>query len=191
MEPRLTSIPAAFLQTDTGQPFTECLMCRQPLDDQDNGYLIEKAIRNYPSLGGREIIFEYAMCLSCAMKMRTELSEESRSRIDRYFLTNLNLSERKKELAENESPNVDQWISTCIIKGTPVTTSSEYSIYAHCMGNQLLYSDLPYALSGEAMDEVMQLLSNKSLDLLDDFVGNHFGGPPEVMEILKRRPVLI
>lgn len=60
-----------------------------------------------------------------------------------------------------------------------------------CNGANMTINQFPYALSGEVQDEIMQLLSAKSLGILDDFIGNHFTGPPEIREILKRRPVFI
>jgi hypothetical protein len=54
-----------------------------------------------------------------------------------------------------------------------------------------VYDIFPYAISGTAMEEVNELISEKTRDILDDFIGQHFSGPPEVAEILKRRPVLV
>lgn len=175
----------------SGETFQSCLMCSRELIKSGADYLIEKAVRNYPEVGHTEVIFEYAMCFECALKMRGELSEESRSRIDQYFAENAKHKARRSRLESSERNHVSRWLSHCLVKDTPVKGSREYSIYAHCRGNQMIYSELPYALSGEVMEEVMQLLSNKSLDILDDFMGQHFSGPPEVREILKRRPILI
>jgi hypothetical protein len=162
-------------------------MCHQPLNATQ--YIVEKAIKNYPTIGTHEIIFEYAMCLTFAAKMNMELSQESRSRIEAYMAGHL---KKKKRSQNGDSPsNIDEAISHCIIKETEISQSTEYSIYALCDGPNMVVSELPYALSGEVQDEIMQLLSAKSLEILDDFIGNHFTGPPEVKEILRRRPVLI
>lgn len=190
MNPRHTPIPRVFRQV-SGESFQSCLICHRDLVKSGSDYLIEKAVRNYPEVGHTEVIFEYAMCFECAMNMRDELSEESRFRIDQYFAENMNREARRNRLESNERNHVSRWLSHCLVKNTPVKVSREYSLYAHCRGNQMIYSELPYALSGEVLDEVMQLLSNKSLDILDDFLGKHFGGPPEVREILKRRPILV
>lgn len=190
MDLRITKIPKVFRQSEKGELFRECIMCNRELAKAGLDYLVEKVIRNHLTLGKKEVLFEYAMCFGCAMKMRTELSEESRQRIDQYFAGHINESQRRQRLEKNPN-HVTRWISHCLVKGTPLTKSREYSMYAHCRGSQLVYSTLPYALSGEVMDEVMNLLSNKSLGVLDDFMGKHFSGPPEVREILKRRPLLV
>ena len=180
------SIPEEFYNSETKEPFKTCMMCNQSLADKQ--YMVEKAIKNYPSLGTKETIFEYAMCLECAGKMHQELSEESRTRIGNYMKEHL---ENKTQLRTEEKPDVSKLLSQCIVRESDVNESSEYSIYAMCNGANMTIQDFPYALSGEVQDEIMQLLSAKSLDILDDFIGNHFTGPPEVREILRRRPVLI
>ena len=67
----------------------------------------------------------------------------------------------------------------------------EYSIYAQANGKQLKYGVFPYAISGIVMEEVNNLLSEKTREVLDDFIGQHFSGPPEVADILRKRPVLV
>lgn len=183
-DPKSVPIPKEFYNSETQQPFKSCLMCNQSLDQLQ--YVVEKAIKNYPTLGTSEIIFEYAMCLTCAAKMHMELSEESRGRIEAYMAQHL-----KNKTKEREIKDVKTSLTKCMVRETDLSQSSEYSIYALCNGAEMVVSDLPYALSGEVQDEIMQLLSAKSLDIMDDFIGNHFTGPPEVMEILKRRPVFI
>ena len=170
-------------------PFDHCQMCNTDLSDKR--YLVEKAIRNYQSLNSSEVIFEYAMCLECAGKMRMELSEESRNRIEQYFRSNINLSNLEDRIGLSNEGRIEELVSKCIVKDTRISETHEYSIYALCEGGEMIVGELPYALSGECMDEMTKLLSAKSLEILDDFIGNHFTGPPEVMEILKRRPILI
>ena len=182
-------IPPLFCKSDVKTPFDSCQMCSCSLDNKR--YLIEKAIRNYASLNTSEVIFEYAMCLECAGKMRMELSTESRSNIEKYFLNNVNQSEFQNRMGNTSTDDVNKLVSKCIVKNTDINDAREYSIYALCEGNQIVLGELPYALSGECMDEMTELLSAKSLDILDDFIGNHFSGPPEVMDILKRRPLLV
>lgn len=189
MEPQSskTPIPEEFCNSETKQPFETCMMCNKPLANQQ--YVVEKAIKNYPSLGTQEIIFEYAMCLHCAGKMNMQLSEESRQRIEAYMKDHLQNKSIKRDA--NNPFNIQKSINQCIVRETDVRQSAEYSIYALCNGSDMTVNEFPYALSGEVQDEIMQLLSAKSLDILDDFIGNHFTGPPEVREILKRRPVFI
>lgn len=180
-------IPEIFCQLESKTPFDRCALCQCALDEKH--YVVEKVIRNYVSLNTQEVIFEYAMCLACAENMRMELSEESRQKVEAYFSAHVDLVKRNDRIKQLQGQPLGQWISRCLIKDQMVQQSTSYSIYALCKGHELIPSDLPYAICEEAQDEIMQLLSAKSLEILDDFMGRHFSGPPEVAEILKRRPV--
>lgn len=182
---RIDSLPLSdpFLNSETGRPFETCLMCGLSVSDKQ--HVIEKVIRNYPTMGTTEVIFEYAMCLECAGKMHFELSEESRARVTQYLSNHI----VKREFYSEK--DLTSAISNCAITGNPLSESSEYTVYAFCNGNQMVLGEFPYALSEAAQDEIMKLLSAKTLEVMDDFIGNHFSGPPEVMDILKRRPLLI
>ena len=78
----------------------------------------------------------------------------------------------------------------CMITQKPKKELEEYMIYAHFRGDKMVKSTMPYLLSGQVMDQIADLLSNQTIDQLDDFMGEYFGGPPELEEIWKtRRPV--
>jgi len=184
----MDSVPITeeFFNSETKAPFTTCLMCNGSLEE--TMYVVEKSFRNIKALHTREIIFEYAMCMNCASAMHFELSEESRARIGAYMAAHVQRKEYSASSFEEEKKST---LGRCIVNSTLLEQSAEYSIYALCNGHQMLLGEFPYALSGEAQDEIMQLLSAKSLEVMDDFIGRHFSGPPEVMEILRRRPILI
>jgi hypothetical protein len=78
----------------------------------------------------------------------------------------------------------------CVITGIPVAELDEYMIYGHFRGDKMVKSSMPYLLSGSVMDDVSDLLSNQTIDQLDDFMGKYFSGPPELEELWKsRKPV--
>jgi hypothetical protein len=52
-------------------------------------------------------------------------------------------------------------------------------VVARGHGLKMLKSHYPFAISLTAMDELAELLSDKTRDLLDDFVERNFTGPPE------------
>ena len=182
-------IPKVFQKSDGGLLQT-CIMCNQNLLAPAQDYLIEKAFRVYPELKKTETIFEYAMCFRCAEAMHNELSIESKQRIQQYFAQHVNPQQRLNMLHPKRAP-FKQWISNCLVKQMPIKKTLEYSMYGHAYGKKLVFDLFPYAISGEVMEEVNELLSAHSRQILDDFIGNHFSGPPEIAEILKRRPVLV
>ena len=186
---QLPEIPKLFHRSDGGL-LGECVMCNKPLLQPAQDYLIEKSFRVIPEVKKVEVIFEYAMCMNCVESMRQELSEESKQRIENYFHQNVNFKLREGLTQPKRAP-FQQWIKNCLVKGTSIKNSKEYSIYGHGYGSKFVYDVFPYAISNEAMEEMNELLSQKTRDILDDFIGEHFSGPPEIAEILKKRPVLV
>lgn len=191
MDSQLSSIPEDFYSFETGQPFESCLVCKADLLAGDVDYFVEKAIRNYHEHDVKDVVYEYAICWHCAHDMNGQMSEESMRSIQQYFtrqdLFMKNIQEHNsKDLSEAESAIPDH----CVITGQAVEKLDEYMIYGHFRGNKMVKSTMPYLMSGSVMDDVSDLLSNETTDQLDDFMGEYFGGPPELEELWKtRRPV--
>ena len=184
-------IPKIFFSSDTGKPFSHCLMCAKFLLQDGTAYMIEKAVKQHPEMNVTETIFDYALCMDCAIKMNAALSVESRERIGAYFAAHANLAERREALLKKKTLRVQPWLSRCVIKNTPIAESPEYQLVAQFDGKHLLFTDMPFALSFAAMDEMGELMSEKSRGEMDDFIGKYFSGPPEVAEILRKRLVLV
>jgi hypothetical protein len=184
-------IPPLFYSVETGGPFCNCLTCNKHLLDDGTSYVIEKSIKRYPELNTQEVIFEYALCMDCSFKLNAALSEESRQLIARYFNTNVNFAERSKKFLDQNEYNLERWLERCLIKQTPLTQANEYQLIAQFEGNHIVYTQMPFALSFEAITEIASLLSPKTLGEMDSFIGNFFSGPPEVAAILKRSLVFV
>ena len=158
-----TPIPKVFHSFELDALFKECLFCKTDLMEEGTNYLIEKAFKK------SEVIFEYAMCFDCRTKVQAELSKQSRKLIDNYFNEHLDLDEHREEMLETYGHDVAGWISHCLIKGTPVKECNEYQIYGLCVDRDIMLTGLPYALSGEAIDDIIQLLSSESLGVIEEF----------------------
>ena len=94
---------------------------------------------------------------------------------------------------QKNSDNFDlnKYFSKCIFKGTPTRELSEYQMVCQCRGENLLLDYAPYLVSGSVIDEVGQLLSNKTIDSLGGFMDDNLGLPPEIKDILKDKPVFV
>lgn len=178
-------IPGIFYNINTGAPFEKCLVCDRDLLEEGVQYVIEKAIKKYPSFGSEDILFEYAICFDCAEKMRKQLSNESLNNIQNYFMQNSQMRTRAEDLIRNQNFNLDDWLGKCLITGKSKNELSEYQIYGHCDGHHLLFSVMPYMISGEVMDDIAGLLSNKTIDELDRFKDDFLGPPPEFKKLFK------
>jgi hypothetical protein len=188
--PRFEPIPKRFYPEKSEKPFDKCIMCEKYLLGEGTLYMIEKAYRRYPALDTEAVIFEYAICKECAENMRSELSEESRQRIDSYFAKNVDFEKRMRTMLDDK-PDLDKYISSCAVKQTPAEQAEEYVICAQCDGCDIVYSAFPYMIGGEAMEEVSELLSLKTRDVLDDFIDRHLSGPPELRELFKSNKKLL
>jgi hypothetical protein len=166
-------------------------MCNKYLLDEGTAYLVEKAYRRYPALDTESVIFEYAMCMDCIEKMRKQLSEESKQNIDTYFKKNIDMQGRFQRLISKGELNVKDWLSECAVKRTAANENDEYVICAHCDGNNMIYGFFPYMIGGAAMDEISELLSQKTRDVLDGFIDEHLSGPPELKELFKSNKKLL
>ena len=184
-------IPKALCSSDTGAPFDRCMVCDKYLLEEGTSYFIEKSIRQHPGMQAREVIFEYAVCLHCSLVMSESLSEESRKRVSEYLMRNAQFESRRDRLSNLESLSIDHWIDRCLIKDTPIADAPEYQIVAQCSGGKLQLQETPFALSLEAMDELAELLSEQSRREMDDFIDTHFSGPPELADILRKRPPVL
>lgn len=118
------------------------------------------------------------------MMLQDAMSEESMNNVRAYFDRSVNLYDRRAELLKSEQLTVDDWLNTCLVKGTPINEMNEYQIFGQCDGKDLLFTLLPYAIGGEAIDEISMLLSNKTLGEIDGFMDDHFGLPPELRKLL-------
>jgi len=184
-------IPPRFYSDATGKPFETCLVCGRGLLEPGIQYVIEKAIRNYDNFGTKDTIFEYAMCFSCMDAYRANLSEESNRRIDAYLAQNVDLVKRRHAFMEAENLDVADWTSNCVVTGQPAGRCQEYQIYCQCDGGNMLFTYMPFMISGEVMDDVVLLLSEKTLGEIGGFMDEYFDLPPELKINPVDRPVLI
>jgi len=186
-----TTIPDSFHSFDTDKPFTNCIDCGIDLQNTGVPYFIEKAYKRYKGFSAHDVIYEFAMCLQCAEKMKNEISTESQARMQQFIQENVD-SKKRYGMMQEYNPHTDSsmWLNSCMITNEPIDEQEEYVIYGFFRGDRMIVADFPYALGASAMDEIGELLSEKTLGEIDDFMGNHFSGPPEVNELLKpRRPV--
>jgi len=200
---QLPDIPKEFHNSETDAPFKNCLVCDCDLMKETAPYSIERAIRHYPEMELKSVVFEYAMCAKCMAQMENELSDETKMAIMKYFGENFNYHnrpqwlsqplEQDEESEEVEKPEfeINEWISNCSVKDLPREELYEYTLCARCIGGKIIPEVAPYMVSGQAQDDLIELFSNKSLGFMDGFTDKYFTGPPELKELFKGRPILV
>ena len=184
-------IPPIFYPEGSDKPFSHCKLCGKELLESETPYLIEKIFKQDVKTGKRKVICEFAYCLECIDSMREELSKDSLGKIEAYFQQNAQVEKRSAGLRANKLFDVDLWLNNCIINNKSIDEIEEFQIYAHCQGKDMLFYQYPYMISGEALDEVANLLSDKTLDFLNNFWLDNVDLPPEMADLFKtRRPVI-
>ncbi len=162
-------IPKRFWSFESDEPFKKCLVCSSDLLTESQNYFIEKAYNK------GEVIFEYAMCFECRESLSDELSLKSRQLIENYFAEHIDFEERRRDLMSNPKFDIEHWLDKCLVKRKKIDPNSEYQIFAQCVENDLAYAYAPYAVSGEAIDDIIKLLSDETLGTLGDFTDKYLG----------------
>ncbi len=184
-------VPKVFHSFATGMPFQQCKICEKNLLLDGTQYVIEKAIKRYPGYEAQDVMFEYAMCMGCLTDMHKAISEESVKLTSQYFESRVNLAERRGRLLREAGLRVEAWLSHCLLTGHSQEELDDFHLYAHCDGGDLLFTYLPYLISAQAIDELAGSLSVQTKDILDDFIDQHFGVPPELRKMLKNGVVAL
>lgn len=184
MLPKRVPIPSHFYAEDTEAPFDECMACERPLLEDSTDYIIEKGYRSFSDYDVEETIFGYALCLRCHARLTESFSTESKRRCQAYLNERVDLQERTTALLEQDPLNPDRWTEHCIVNETSKDDLQEYQTLAHCRGNDMLLTHLPLMIGGPAVDDLVQRLSNDTLDELGGFRREFFDLPPD----LKRNP---
>jgi len=175
-------IPETFYNDLTAAPHDQCLICERNLLEPGVMYTIEKAIRRHSEFDLTDTITEAAVCMDCMMNMQEYISDESRQHLMEHYQT-LNPMQRAKSLLEKEDYDLDNWIGECAFTGKPLYDCSEYQISAVFSGNQMLLHFMPMMVSDVAAKGMAEKLSKETKDNLDRFMGEHFGLPPELVNL--------
>lgn len=181
----LGDIPSSFHRFMEKEPFNECIQCSCALYEGQSAYVIQK------SYVGKEVIFEFAICDKCHGQLGQEVSKESLQAIKNFIYQNVQFG-RSQTLLENESRDLTPWLKDCIICNTPRNSMKRFTDIAYCIGDQLMFGELPMMICETCELKYQKLLSKKTRERLGDFIGNHFDGAPEHADLTPdRTPVLI
>ncbi len=185
-EDELKDIPRYLYSYVDEKPFSNCIECEKFLLDGETEYLIERICKNYPDYTATDIVFDYAICMECAMRMHSKMSKHSQKVLQEYFVNNMDIEGRKEQINNNVS--IDDSLAKCIVSGDSASDCKEYQVCAHCVGNQVYMGNPPYMLSGVVLEEIMNILSNETQDIMNGFYNKH---RPPVPGLHEPDPVLI
>jgi len=191
MQPNLIDIPKEFYPFESSGPFKECMVCSVDLSLGTTDYFVEKAVKNNVEYQVKDIVFEYAICSSCAQNMQKSISVESQQNMQAFFTNHPNFMRKIQAYQQGEGESLEELISKCSLSGEPVELMREYMMFGHFRGDKMLATTMPYIVGGKAMDELSELMSNETLDEMNDFKNQYFGGPAELEDLWKGKPVFL
>ncbi len=169
-------IPKAFHSFENEGLFTHCIECERELLKGDCDYVIEKAVRNYQGFKAEDVIFDYAICIDCAIEIQKRMSKESMQKIQEYM--QVQLLKGQRELQNRDLTDVDGLYSKCMFTDEDKSNCEEYQVFAFCRGDKLNLQMPPYMVSGPILDEISELLSDETRDELNGFFNKHFSPAP-------------
>ena len=79
----------------------------------------------------------------------------------------------------NDQDSIDAWLERCLLSDRPAQMYREYQLIALCRGPWIQRDFYPALISGPALEEISDLLSDETRDWMNDFVGSNFGMPSE------------
>ena len=162
-------VPEIFWSFETGEPFRKCNVCDSDLFEPGTNYLIEKAFQK------TETVFEYAICMQCHGKLFKEVSQQSQKLFVNYFHEHVDMEQRSKELLQLFGMNHDEWLSNCLVKGTPKERCEEHQIYGMCVDRDLVFLEMPFMISSAVIEDLLVLLSDQTKGFLDNFSDHVLG----------------
>mgnify|MGYP000507098918 CR=1 FL=1 len=102
-------IPKEFYSFETNSPFERCIECDKFLLDDDTEYIIEKAVKNYKGYPAKDVVFDYAICMDCADRMRKQISKESWEKMMQYFQENMDVHTRLEMQEKSPEENLNKF----------------------------------------------------------------------------------
>lgn len=189
----VTNIPKMFWSVYSEKPFRSCLKCKVPLIEA-NSFVIQKRVV------GEETVFEMAMCERCREAMTAEFSEETRQNLTNHMNEQLQEAAEKLAAEANEDGEIvvvqidddevgqkmmNDSIDHCMMCEKSRFECHRYSLLSLCSDDKLIAQVTPVVRTPMMMCEdcegsMSDLISQKTRDQWNDFVAEHFDGPPGV-----------
>ncbi len=186
----LLPIPEKFYSDAEGEPFKQCVVCGKELLTPGTKYVVEKAIKNYKEEGVTSTIFEYAMCMDCYMEMQKGMSEESMRNLQNYYAEMMKTLNPERQMINLDEFDLNNWLSQCFFKGQPVHEMDEYELIGQFDGNQMILNTPPMVVGQQVIEEMSELISEKTRGEIDRFREQFLGPPPEIEELIFGRKLI-
>jgi hypothetical protein len=153
--------------------------------------MIEKVFKTYAGHDFKSTVFEFAICNSCHQKMQEGMSEESMRNMQMYYQNFIQQRGSDSVMIDLRTFDINQWMSKCFFKDTPVSEMEEYQIVGMFKGDKLILNQPPMVMGYDVMEEMSELLSKKTKDEMNGFRKKFLGPPPEFSEFIYGRKLIM
>ena len=184
-------IPRRFYSDVTDKPFDHCEICGKPLLQNDEPYVIEKAMKNYVGHDFSSTIYEFAICIDCHGTMQKSMSAESLQNLQNHYSSVMASKGNQPLMIDMRSFDMNQWLSKCFFKGDEISSMNEYQIVGQFKGDKLVMNTPPIIIGEEAMKEMAELLSDKTTDEMNGFRNKFLGPSPEMEELINGKKLIL
>lgn len=184
-------IPEKFYSDAEGKPFENCQVCGKYLLDEGTSYVVEKAFKNYEGFDFSTTLFEYAICSECHTRVQKSMSKESMQNLQNYYMQKVAEKSNQPIVINFNDFKLDDWISKCFFTDNSVKTMQEYQLVAQFNGSKMVMNMPPIVVGESAMEEMAELLSNETIDEMNDFKKKFLGPDPELEEIISGKKLLL
>lgn len=142
-------IPRELFSEHDEAPFQRCSDCGSSLQSPESLHLIGKSWRDC------EVVFEFALCMTCGLSLFSQYSEESKKNLAAWFVPLTGVDARG--------------LLACFrCGGSGADLAEEKSIEAVALGDRLV--DEPVLVCGPCTDGAENVLSKKTREAFDEFV---------------------
>lgn len=179
----MKKIPKDFYNSNEQERAWHCKICDTALFENNQAFALETALKVFPEIKAKEIIFEIAVCHACAGENRKSLSKQSLDDIE-TFMTGNQVRNNMMKCVEESYENGGDTFGYCLVTGVPKDNINEFQIMAQCQGEFLIPGTEAFMISKEGIEIIHDLLSPETKEELDRFKNEHFGVPPEFENLL-------
>jgi hypothetical protein len=156
-----------------------CSICNKSLKDET--FMVEKSFWQDKLIFKKELIFEIFICYDCIQSFNEQISEESKIKMEAFRQKNFNHAYRQK-LHEMQNYKTAKWLKYCEVTKQKIADVQEFNIVGLFFGENLIFDELPMAISLEGLMQLEELYSKKTRDALDDFIN---ALPPNIRSSVK------
>ena len=119
------------------------------------------------------------------------MSQESLNNLQNYYRQVMQEKGQQPVMIDVNNFNMDDWLSSCFFKGDKVSELTEYQIVAQFNGDKMILNTPPLVIGERAMEEMAELLSDKTIDEMNGFREQFLGPSPEIEELLYGKKLIL